>query len=396
MHHTLRAAMVAAVAIMTTAEAQTPPSPFAEREAKALAEPFVGITTDGTPRPGLFPLAATGVSTAPVVDAARAWLGALSPDQRAAARFAVDDIEWRKWMNVHRYARQGVSFRDMNDRQRELAFALLRTGLSAKGFATARDIMRLNARLGELATRPEEYGEDLYWLTVMGAPSAEEPWGWQLDGHHLIVNYFVLKDQVVMTPTFMGSEPVSADAGPHAGVIVLQDEQDQGLAFINALDPARRAKAIIDPVKTGNNNQAEGFKDNAVIPYRGLGAMEMSAEERARFMALIMLYVGTIGGEHAQVKRREVMAHLDETRFAWIGGTEADAVFYYRIHSPVILIEFDHQMPANIPTPPEQRRPTRAHIHTVMRTPNGNDYGKDLLRQHYAAHRNDPAHGHRR
>lgn len=395
MKHSLCAAVIAAIAAAGSAAAQAPSSPFAEREQKALAEPFVGITADGTPVPGLFPLAATGVSTAPVIDAARAWLAALTPAQRAAASFAVDDIEWRKWMNVHRYARQGVSFRDMDARQRELAFALLRAGLSARGFATARDIMRLNARLGELATRPEEYGEDLYWLTVMGEPSAEEPWGWQLDGHHLIVNYFVLKDQVVMTPTFMGSEPVEATAGPYAGTVVLQAEQDQGLAFVNALDPARRAKAILDPVKTGNNNLAEGFKDNAVIPYQGLGAMEMSAEERARFMALIMLYVGTIGGEHAQVKMREVMAHLDETRFAWIGGTDADAVFYYRIHSPVILIEFDHQAPANIPTPPDQRKPTRAHIHTVMRTPNGNDYGKDLLRQHYAAHRDDPAHGHR-
>ncbi|MDX2222904.1 MAG: DUF3500 domain-containing protein [Rhodospirillaceae bacterium] len=395
MKHSLRAAVIAAIAAAGSAAAQAPPSPFAEREQKALAEPFVGITTDGQPVPGLFPLAATGVSTAPVIDATRAWLDALTPAQRAAASFAVDDIEWRKWMNVHRYARQGVSFRDMDARQRELAFALLRAGLSARGFSTARDIMRLNARLGELATRPEEYGEDLYWLTVMGEPSAEQPWGWQLDGHHLIVNYFVLKDQVVMTPTFMGSEPVSATAGPHEGVIVLQAEQDQGLAFVNALDPARRAKAILDPVKTSNNNLAEGFKDNVVVPHQGLGAMEMSAEERARFMALIMLYVGTIGGEHAQVKMREVMAHLDETRFAWIGGTDADAVFYYRIHSPVILIEFDHQSPANIPTPPDQRKPTRAHIHTVMRTPNGNDYGKDLLRQHYEAHRDDPAHGHR-
>jgi hypothetical protein len=33
----------------------------------------------------------------------------------------------------------------------------------------------------------------------MGRPSASEPWGWQLDGHHAIISYFVLGDQVVMT-----------------------------------------------------------------------------------------------------------------------------------------------------------------------------------------------------
>ena len=29
----------------------------------------------------------------------------------------------------------------------------------------------------------------------------------------------------------------------------------------------------------------------------------------------------------------------------WIGDTAPGGVFYYRIHSPVILIEFDHQRP---------------------------------------------------
>ena len=46
--------------------------------------------------------------------------------------------------------------------------------------------------------------------TVMGTPSATEPWGWQFDGHHAVINYFVLGDQVVMSPHFAGSEPVIA------------------------------------------------------------------------------------------------------------------------------------------------------------------------------------------
>jgi hypothetical protein len=89
---------------------------------------------------------------------------------------------------------------------------------------------------------------------------------------------------------------------------------------------------------------------------------------------------------HAKVKMDEVRSHLDNTYFAWIGGTEAASVFYYRIHSPVILIEFDHQTPANLRQPGGSNGPNREHIHTVVRTPNGNDYGKDLLRQHYVQH----------
>jgi hypothetical protein len=111
----------------------------------------------------------------------------------------------------------------------------------------------------------------------------------------------------------------------------------------------------------------------------------MSSEQRARLEHLIALYVGNMRDEHAAVRMEQVQAHLDDTYFAWIGGIEDDSVFYYRIFSPVILIEFDHQSPANLRHlyPP---RPNRQHIHTVVRTPNGNDYGKDLLRQHYALH----------
>ena len=86
------------------------------------------------------------------------------------------------------------------------------------------------------------------------------------------------------------------------------------------------------------------------------------------------------------MKLNEVRDHLDATYFAWVGGAKDDSVFYYRIHSPVVLIEFDHQGRV---APFRSREPTRDHVHAVIRTPNGNDYGKDLLRQHYEAHHKD-------
>ena len=89
---------------------------------------------------------------------------------------------------------------------------------------------------------------------------------------------------------------------------------------------------------------------------------------------------------HARVKMNEVRAHLDRTCFAWIGKTDPGSVFYYRIHSPVVLIEFDHQRPVGFSHLEDPNLPTLDHIHTVVRTPNGNDYGKDLLRLHYLQH----------
>jgi hypothetical protein len=364
---------------------------FAQRP-DPLAEPFKGVTTNGTVTPALFPIRASGVSTGPVRSAAKAFLASLTSEQRQRTLFPVDDPEWRKWQNIHRYARQGVSFEEMSEAQRETAYGLLRAGLSAKGLEKSRGVMRLNEHLAELTQKHDEYGEFLYFLTVMGEPSETQPWGFQLDGHHLVINYFVLGDQVVMSPSFMGSEPVSAESGKYKGTVVLQDEQQKGLALMESLTEQQRRKAIVRADKTANDALAQAFRDNLVLDYAGIRASELSEAQRRLLLELVGEYVGNMDAGHARVKMDEVRKHIDETWFAWMGQAGPDAVFYYRVHSPVVLIEFDHQTPVALPGP---RVPSRRHVHSVVRTPNGNDYGKDLLRQHYEAHRKDPTHGHR-
>jgi hypothetical protein len=352
-------------------------------------EPFVGITTDGNVTPDLFPLHVTGVSTEPVRAAGAAFLAALTETQREAALFPIDDEEWRRWSNVDAYQRQGVSLREMTDEQRAAAFALMAASLSAEGLQTSRTIMLLNHTQGELMNSFDRFDEDLYWFTVMGEPSSTEPWGWQVDGHHLVVNYFVLGDQVVMTPTFMGSEPTVAPIGTdYAGVSVLQAEQNEALALASTLTAEQQALAIIESVKTGDDMAAGAGQDNAVLPYLGIRATELDETQRDALLRLIGRWIGKMDDGHAAVKMEEVAAHLDETWLAWIGETELDSVFYYRIHSPVILIEFDHQRPGPLGRDSDfyqgETGPSRFHIHAIVRTPNGNDYGRDLLAEHYA------------
>jgi Protein of unknown function (DUF3500) len=385
------ACWLSAVPIVAAAAAQGPAQGPPQAQA-SLDEPFKGVTAHGTVTPGLFPIRSSGVSTAPIREAATKFLATLTPEQRAKTVFAADDVEWRMWNNVHRYARQGVSFKEMSEAQRASGFELLKAALSAKGLEQSRNIMRLNETIAELTKRFEEYGEGLYNLTVMGEPSATAPWGWQLDGHHLVINYFVLRDQVVMTPTFMGSEPIRADSGKYVGTVVLQAEQNKGLALMQALNADQQKKATLQAEKTVNSAQAQAFRDNLVLDYAGVRASELTDVQRKMLLDLIGEYVGNMPEGHARIRMDDVRKHVSDTYFAWIGGTGADAVFYYRIHSPVILIEFDHQTPVALPGP---KVPGRIHVHSVVRTPNGNDYGKDLLRQHYEQHRGDPAHGHR-
>lgn len=361
----------------------------------ALAQPFIGLTAEGAPRPGLFSIEKTGVSTEPLRATAQAFLQALSPEQRAQALLPIDAQEWRRWYNVHMtLMRHGVCLAEMTSEQREAAFGLLHAGLSEAGYALARDIMRLNQVLGDITGRHEDFNEELYWLSIFGEPSAEAPWGWQIDGHHLNLNYFVLGDQVVMTPAFMGSEPVFARSGPYAGTRVLLAQQQAGLDLVRSLDSGQKSRAVIGEAPLPDI-LAGAFRDNLVLGYQGIAAADMTSTQQALLLRAVEAYTGCLRPGHAAVRLEEVRRYLPETRFAWAGEMEEGpaSTFYYRIHSPVILIEFDH--PSISPIRPEVAatlkdgdtlgagRHTQNHVHTIVRTPNGNDYGRDLLRQHY-------------
>ena len=233
----------------------------------------------------------------------------------------------------------------------------------------------------EITGKPEEYSEWFYWISLFGEPAPDAPWGWQIDGHHLNLNCFVLGDQLVLTPNFMGSEPVLARFGRYQGTRAFAAEEEQGYAMMRALSPEERERATISKDLPSELFTA-AFNDNRRIDPAGIRYGEMSGEGRDHLEALLATYVGRVRPGHAEIRYAEVKRHLDEAHFAWIGPFEGTSPFYYRILSPVILVEFDHQSGIIY----DNDTPSRDHIHTVVRTPNGNDYGKDLLRQHYAEH----------
>lgn len=360
---------------------------FQGGEERAAQEPFVGIHTEEGIIQGLFPLRQTGVSTEPVRQAANAFLATLSPIQLMRTQFHAQDSEWRHWLNVDNgiYSRRGTPLAEMDPAQRDAAMALLSSSLSARGLEQSLAIMLTDQALQELNPQMASFlNPGLYYFTIMGTPSATEPWGWQFEGHHLVINYFVLGDQVVMTPTFWGGEPVLSRHGSTAGNAVLQDQQDRGLALMQSLDGNQRAAATLAASKSASSMVAGAFQDNLQLDYAGISGAQMAADQRDGLAALIESYVGMMDDGHAAIRMEEVLAHLDETHFAWVGSADEDAAFYYRVHSPVILIEFDHQAPINTRMINAPGIPTRDHIHTIVRTPNGNDYGSDLLAQHLA------------
>jgi hypothetical protein len=191
----------------------------------------------------------------------------------------------------------------------------------------------------------------------------------------------VLGDQVTLTPMFMGSEPVLAETGKYAGTRVFEAEETRGIALMRALSSPQRDRATIG-AQVPREVAAGQFKDNLVQPYEGIRYDALNSGQQGLLHDVIEVYVGRMRPDYAALKRDEVRAHLSETHFAWRGDSDTSGVFYYRVHSPVLWIEFDHLPGIAL----DNDQPSRNHIHTVVRTPNGNDYGKDLLRQHYARH----------
>jgi hypothetical protein len=265
-----------------------------------LAEPFRGISCASPVAQGLSPLAATGASLAPLLGAARAFLASLDADQRRAASLSIDDEAWRQWSNFHPWLipRSGICLADLGRGQREAALALLREAMSETGYQTARDVMRLNEHAFEITGKPEEYSEWYYWVSIFGTPSLNEPWGWQIDGHHLNVNCLVLGDQLVMTPTLMGSEPVLARFGKYKGTRVFAAEEEQGHALMSTLSAEARQQATIG-TDLPWEVFAGAFNDNRHIEPGGIRYADLPQEGRERLEGLLAIYIGHIRPGHA-------------------------------------------------------------------------------------------------
>ncbi|MDH4146020.1 MAG: DUF3500 domain-containing protein [Acidimicrobiia bacterium] len=355
-------------------------------------EALRGISIDGQPRRGLFRLDGAGASTAPIFEAAQRFVDQLDPAQRARLVFPLDADERRYWFNIHpNVFRHGLLLEDLSPAQRQAGLGILETTLSGRGFRQARDIMRLNGLLGELTGSADEYGEWPYWISLFGEPSLDAPWAWQIDGHHLNLNCTVLDDQVVMAPSFMGSEPCQVTDGPLRGTQVFGEEERAGLDLVRALDDTQLAAAVLrdsihpDDLPSELKHPVDGrmvagaFKDNAVVGHEGLRGDAMTDGQRRLLRSIVATYVGWADDSHTGVRMREVDAHLDETHFAWMGARRDEGPFYYRVHSPVVLIEFDHHPGVAF----DNLVPSRHHVHSILRAPNGGDYGVDLLAQHY-------------
>ncbi|HYF18913.1 MAG TPA: DUF3500 domain-containing protein [Ramlibacter sp.] len=355
---------------------------------------FHGISCDGCCRPELFTLQEEGAPVMAAMSAARRLLQACTPEQRPLLRHPLGAREWRAWMNPEIYVRRhGLRLDEAGAVLREAVLALLRASLSPAGYERVRNLMRINHFLGELVRAPRVMNEYSYNLSLFGEPSAHEPWGFQFFGHHIGLNVLFRGGQMVATPAFFGAEPHAIDEGPFAGVREFADEERLALELMRALPAPLRQQAQLhadkrDPalppgrVAFADDLMLAGaFQDNRVITPEGSCAARFEAVLRQRLGDLVAAYLAYLPAGPRAARLADFDRHLDQTHFCWIGGCDDEDPFYYRIQSPVLLIEFDHHAGVFL----GNSTPQRFHVHTVVRTPNGNDYGMAVVKRHCEA-----------
>jgi len=355
---------------------------------------FRGITADGQIAEGLYPLTpAEPGEEAPIAEMLRAveeLFAVCSPDERAKLRYPVDAVEWQTWANPEfMQFDTGLRLEFAAEPVRQAALNLVRASLSREGFELTHAMMLINEFLGEVVGLENILGRYSYNFAVYGDPDARAPWGWQLYGHHCAVNCLVIEGRMTISPVFHGAEPNEIDDGPHAGLRSFDDRVDAGTTLMTVLSQDQRAEAviydeIIDPempegrIHPGDERHLAGaFQDNRVIPYEGIQVGTLDAPAKKAVVDLVNTFLNILPEGPRRAKLREVEEHLNESYFCWIGGTEPGDVFYYRFQSPVLIVELDHHCGVFL----DYDTPQRFHVHTLMRVPNGNDYGRAWVRQ---------------
>ncbi|KAK3310389.1 uncharacterized protein B0T15DRAFT_407436 [Chaetomium strumarium] len=354
---------------------------------KLFQEPFRGVTNDGRVRPDLFHLQDEGMPISAIVASATSLLSLLTPSQLSVISYHIDSPEWRSWSNPEfLLSDKGIRLDEVSAETRAAVLRLLETTLSPEGYAKAVSAMRINGFLGELVGAPRVCNEFSYNLALFGKPSETAPWGFSFYGHHLCLNVFLYRTQAVISPWFTGAEPNLIDAGPHKGTRILQTEEELGLRLMQSLPAEQQSAAQVyrmlrDPAmprrRWNHDDQRHlcgAYRDNRVVPYEGVLVSEMGASQKALVRRILEEYLLYLPKTAREIRLREIERWFHETYFCWIGGFGDDDAFYYRIQSPVVIVEFDHHSGVFL----TNSEPAKFHIHTLLRTPNGGDYGMAL------------------
>ena len=309
---------------------------------------------------------------------ANAFLETLSKEQKAKALFSLEDDE-RFNMNYVPLPRKGPTFHDFDVEQKHAAIDLLVASLSKEGYKKTQEIRELenilriienddNDRMPDGRPRRDPLN---YHFCIFGTPSSTEIWGWRFEGHHISLNFTSDSGRIVSaTPTFYGSNPGIVNIEEQRGKKALKWESELGFKLVNSLtkDQLKMAKFSEEApyeILSANHREVEG------VEKIGITYAKLTKDQKKIFSQLLDVYIGNYIFDFQTTFRKKIMdAGVENLNFAWAGGLKEGVAHYYRIHGPMLLIEFDNtQNNAN-------------HVHTAVRDLT-NDFAEDILKEHY-------------
>lgn len=301
--------------------------------------------------------------------------------------YHVDSPEWRTWSNPEfLLSDKGLRLDEVPVKARDLILDILRSSLSSEGYTKAISAMRINGFLGELVQSPKVMNEFSYNFVLFGEPSPFRPWGWSLYGHHLCLNALFYKSQIVLSPWFTGAEPNEIDEGPYKGTRILTREEELGLKLMQSLPSELQSKAqlykllhdpAMPPGRWNRDDQRHlcgAARDNRIVPYEGILLSDMPESCKELVASILSEYLLYLPTRARELRLEQALSFASSTYFSWIGGFNDSDPFYYRIQSPVVICEFDHHSGVFL----GNDEPAKFHVHTLLRTPNGGDYGMAL------------------
>ena len=325
---------------------------------------------------------ASSVST--MTKGAQSLLNALNAEQQAKIKIPFEGDERLFWHYIptddipkarNGTPRMGLTLKEMTDGQQRLAMGLLSAGLSQSGFIKATSIMSLEdvLKVIEKDTVDRRHAGK-YHFSIFGTPSDAGTWGYRVEGHHVSLHFTIVKGKLTGTPTFFGANPHEVREGPRAGMRPLGHEEDLGRSLMQALDAGQQKTAMVAEKAPADMLTASSRKAALKGQPNGLAASKMNSKQKALLNELMDEYVSNVPEVVAAQRREQIKKAGNGLYFAWAGPVEKGQPHYYRVSSPVFLIEYDNtQNGAN-------------HTHTVWRDYEG-DFGLDLLADHInAAH----------
>jgi hypothetical protein len=286
--------------------------------------------------------------------------------------FAFEEMSRYEWhyLPATMASRQGIAMKTLDSTQKQNVYALLNHYLSNNGYTRTKDIMNNEYLLKELEPNNANRIPENYFIAFYGNPGKDSTWGWKFSGHHIALNFTIVKNELAFAPFFFGIYPAEIKSGANKGRQIIKDEEELGFALINSLSAEQKSTAIF---------QLEAFTEivttnaSRVAPLDAVGilAKDMTHEQKMVLNKLIVAYLSSMPGKIAETRMKRIVSEeFNGIRFGWAGGLKPGEPHYYRVQGKTFLIELDNtQNNAN-------------HIHSVWRDFNG-DFGVDLLKEHY-------------